>query len=120
MDAIDLLKTLAAHGVTLQVKPGGGLSANGDPAIIAQHREAICEHKTGLLAILTGEACPAALAVECWTPAGGVVIAQARDQAHAEQLRQWNPRPAPAAASIGDMKRAVVESLPTLQEIAER
>jgi hypothetical protein len=38
----------------------------------------------------------AGLAVICYTPAGVAITVQARDEAHAEQLRIWNPKPARA------------------------
>lgn len=52
MDATALLETLAGHDVTLQPKPGGGLSATGNPEAIAQHRQAIRQHQPALLALL--------------------------------------------------------------------
>lgn len=33
------------------------------------------------------------LLVECWAPAGTVVLVRADNPVHAEQIRRWNPRP---------------------------
>jgi len=106
MTATELVKTLAGHGVTLQPKPGGRLSATGSPAIVANYREAIAANKPALLAILAGRNDEArrqgqnhpggGQAVTVHTPAGVALTVEARDPAHAEQLRAWNPRPAPA------------------------
>jgi hypothetical protein len=52
----ELLTTLSACGVSLGLKPDGGLIATGDPAAISRHRDAIRQHKPELLAILTTKA----------------------------------------------------------------
>lgn len=125
--ATALLEALTAGGVTLQAKPGGGLMATGNPATIAQHREAIRQHKTALLALLAdesdegqhqpqGDHRPApGLAVEAWTPAGARLTVQAHDEAHAAWLRKVNPKPAspdrhqPQAVALADVPKRVAE-----------
>lgn len=130
MTLSELMAECRQSGVTLGMDARKGLTFRGDREAVNRLLPDIRQHKPALLAILAGKEDEAqhhhhgthgtGLAVTVHTPAGTLVTVHARDEAHAEQIRRWNPKPParPAQARCRDCRHATGTGHPSLIDCA--